>query len=93
MQQSDLAKFFTWICNFFDLVFRRVERFFNAAIENRVQNVFFALEVKIDRAVGNAGFARDVSNLGIEVTVVSKHTNRSAEDCFTLIADCGPNSC
>ena len=93
MQQSDLAEFFTRIIEFFDLLSRRVERLFNAAIENRMEYVFFAFEVEIDSAVGNAGLARDVGNLGVEVTVVRKHTNGRAQDCFTLIADSWREHC
>src|SRR5689334_6926647 len=93
MQRCDLAQFLLWICYTLDTFPRRVECFFNTAIENRMENVFLALEVEIDRAVRDAGFARDVGDFGIEVAVVGEDTGGGAQDCFTLIADRGADRC
>ena len=81
----DLAQFLLWICDAFDPFPRGVECFCNVAIEDRMKNVFLALEVEIDRAVGYAGFARDVGDFGIEVAVVCEDTGSGAQNCFTLI--------
>jgi len=86
MQRCDLAQLLLWILDVLDLFPGSVERFLNAAIENRMKDVFLALEVKVDSAVGDAGFARDVGNFGIEVTVVCEDPGGGAQDCFTLIA-------
>src|SRR5215217_3684752 len=87
MQRRDLAQFLPWILNALDLFPRGVERFLNAAIKNRMKNIFLALEVKINGAVGDAGLASNISNFRIEVTVVREDTGGSAQDCFTLITD------
>jgi len=47
-------------------------RLFHAAIENGMKDFFLALEVEVNGAVGNAGLAGDVGNLGVEITVVSE---------------------
>jgi hypothetical protein len=55
-----------------------------------MQDVFFVFEVKIDGAVGHAGFASDVGDFGVEIAVVSKDTDRRAKDRFALVSDYGP---
>src|SRR6185437_8923326 len=51
MQCRDLAQFLLWIRDTLDSFPRGVECFFNAAIEDRMENVFLALEVEIDCAI------------------------------------------
>jgi hypothetical protein len=51
---------------------------FHAAIEDRMQNLFLAFEIEIDRAVGDAGFTSDVRDFGIKVTVVGEDANGRA---------------
>ena len=80
------------IRNALDLFPRGVERFFNAAVEDRMQDVFLALEVQVDGAVGDPGFARDVGDFRIEVTVVGEDAGSGAQDCLTFIANSGAHS-
>ncbi len=51
-----------------------------------MEYVLFAFKVKIDCAVGDAGFACDVGDFGIEVTIMRKHPGSGAQDCFALIS-------
>jgi hypothetical protein len=93
MQECDLSQSLARIGDVLDLFSGSAERVFDAAIEDRVEYVFFAFEVEIDGAVCNARFASDVGDFRIEVAVVRKHTYRRAQDCFAFIADGGANSC
>ena len=56
-----------------------------------MENLFFALEVKINGAVGDAGRARDIGDLRIEVTVVSEDADRRAQNGRALVSDDGTN--
>jgi hypothetical protein len=51
-----------------------------------VEDIFLAFEVEIDGAVGDSGFACDVGNFGIEVTIVREDTSGGAEDGLAFIA-------
>src|ERR1043165_8008694 len=86
MEQRSLPKLFFWIRDLGDLVSGGVECFFNTAIEDGMENVFFAFEVKIDSAIGDAGFARDIGDLRIEVTTMREDTDRSPQNSFTFIS-------
>ena len=92
MQRRNLAKFLPWIHNTLDLFPRGVERFFNATIENRVENVFFTFEVKIDCAVRDTGFTSDVGDFRIEVAVMCEDAGGGAQDCLAFIANGGAHS-
>src|SRR5689334_2930587 len=89
MQQSDAAQLLARIGKIFYLRARRSERVVDAAVEYGVKDFFFAFEVEINGAVGDAGFTRDVGDFRIEVTVVRKHANGRARDRLALIAACG----
>src|SRR5215213_450384 len=91
MQCRNLAQLFSWIRNPLDLFPRRVERFLDTAVEDRMENVFLALEVKIDGAIGDTSFARDVGDFRVEITVVGEDSDGGAQNRFTLIADDGTN--
>ncbi|HTF37237.1 MAG TPA: hypothetical protein VK651_02925 [Blastocatellia bacterium] len=56
-----------------------------------MQYFFLAFEIEIDSTVGNAGFARDVGDFGIEVAIIREYANGGAQDCAALISDRGPN--
>ena len=58
----------------------------NAAIEDGVENIFFAFEVEIDGAVGDAGLARDIGDFGIELAVMGEDGDNGAQDGFAFIA-------
>jgi hypothetical protein len=60
MQECDLSQSLARIGDVLDLFSGSAERVFDAAIEDRVEYVFFAFEVEIDGAVCNARFASDV---------------------------------
>jgi hypothetical protein len=51
-----------------------------------MEYVFLAFEVEIDGAIGNPGFASDVGDFGVEVTVVREDTDGGAQNRFALIA-------
>src|SRR4029078_5021089 len=86
MQCRDLAQLFSWICNGLDLFPRGVERFLDTAIEDRMENVFLALEIKVDGAIGDTGFASDIGDFRIEITIMCEDTYGGAHNGFTLIA-------
>src|SRR6185295_12955796 len=49
-----------------------------------MQDLFFAFEIKIDRAVGHVGRARNVRHLGIEIAVARKDARGRAQNQFPL---------
>ena len=53
-------------------------------IKDGMQNLFFALEIKIDSTIGHVGFARDVRNLGIEIAVARKNARGRTQDQFAF---------
>ena len=64
-------------------------RFFHAAIEDGMKDVFFALEVEIDSAIGDAGLAGNIGDLGTEITVVGEDADTCAQNCFALVGNYG----
>ena len=87
MQLSDPSQLLAWITEILDQLAARRDRFSHVLIENRMQDLFFAFEIKIDRAVSDLCRARDVCNLGIEIPIASKHACRRPQDHRPLVAD------
>src|SRR5688500_10926792 len=52
-----------------------------------MQNFLFAFEVEVNGTIGNTGFTRNVSNLGIEITAAGEHTYRRAQNCLSFITN------
>jgi len=52
-----------------------------------MQNFIFALEIKINRAVGNSGFLGDVGDLRVKVTFSGKNLDRCSQNRFAFIGD------
>ena len=52
-----------------------------------MQDFLFAFEVKINRAVRNAGLARDIGNFGIEITIARENADCSTQDRAALVGD------
>src|SRR4029079_10374213 len=86
MQQRDAAQFFARVSDSFELLAAGSDCFLHAAIEDRMQDFFFALEIEIDGGVGHARFPWNISNLGVEVSVVSEDANRRAQNRFALVS-------
>src|SRR5687767_9057721 len=63
------------------------DRLFHVPIENGMQDFFFAFEVEVNGAVGDAGFACNVGDFRIEVTVVCKYLNGRAQNGPTFVGD------
>ena len=89
MKPGDASQLFARVGGLFELFAAGGDRFFHAAIENGMKDLLFALEVKIDCAIGYARLAGNISNLGVEITVVSKHCDSGAQNCFAFIGDHG----
>jgi hypothetical protein len=51
-----------------------------------MKDFFFAFEVEIDGTVGDSGFAGDVGDFRVEVTVVREDTSGGAQEGFAFIA-------
>ena len=60
------------------------EPFAHAALEDRDQQIVLALEVEVDRAGGDAGGARDIGDLSVEIPALGEDINRSAKDRVTF---------
>src|SRR5262249_22789384 len=60
-------------------------------VEDRNEDVVFVPEIKVDRAVGDAGLARDVSHFGIEESVARKDFYSAAQDGVVFSA-AGPGA-
>ena len=58
--------------------------FTHAALEDRHQQVVLALEVQVDGAGRDAGGARDVGDLGVEVAALGEDVDGGAEDGVAL---------
>jgi hypothetical protein len=91
VEQSDLTKFFPWIGNALDLLLCVSQRGIDTAIKDRVKDLFFAFEIKIDGAIRDSSLTRDISNLRIEVSIMSKHGYSRAQNRFALIASLWSN--
>src|SRR5205814_990958 len=85
VQACDATQLFARVCETGDLAPCLFQRSRNAAIEDRVQQFFFALEVEIDRAVGDTGGARHVRHLRVEVAVAREDLGGGAQDGRALI--------
>ena len=55
-------------------------------LEDGAKDFFLALEVEVDRAVGDARDARHVRHLRVEVAVSREDLRGGAEDCLALVA-------
>ena len=64
----------------------RAVELLHAALEQRDQQVVLALEVEVDRAVGDAGFLRDVGDLRGEEAVAREDPLGGVEDALALVA-------
>src|SRR6185312_8696923 len=80
VQQRDAPQFFPRVADSLELFAAGGDCFVHAAIENGMENFFFALEVEVDGAVGNARLTCDIGDLRVEVTVVSEDANRRAQN-------------
>jgi len=89
VKQRDATQFFPWISNRCELLRPSAHRLFHAAIENRVQDFFLALEIEIDGAVSDAGLASNVRDFGIEVAVVRKDSDRGTQDRAAFVSTAG----
>ena len=87
MQLSDPSQLLARIVKILDQLAARRDRFSHVLIENRMQDLFFAFEIKIDRPVSDVRRARDVGNLRIEIPIARKHPCRRAQNCNSLVAD------
>ena len=52
--------------------------------KNRDEQIFLAVEVEVDRAVGDACGARDFRHLRVEVAALRKDVDRRAENALAL---------
>src|SRR5258708_7767366 len=87
MKQRNAPQLLARIGNVFNLLPAFGNRFFHVAIEDRMEDFFFAFEVKIDSAIGDSGFARDVGDFGIEVAIVGKDTNSGTQNGAALVGN------
>ena len=53
-------------------------------LERRHEDLLFALEVEVDRAVGDVGLARDIGDAGVEIAVLSEYVNGCLQDPVSL---------
>jgi hypothetical protein len=77
---SDAAQFLTWVTHVLDQTAGRGDRIGNVLIENRMKNLFLALEVEINRAVRDVGGARDVGDFGVEIPVSREDAGGSPQN-------------
>lgn len=54
-----------------------------------MKDLLFTFEVEINSAIGDAGFAGNVRNFGVEVTVVGENANGGAQNCFAFVGNYG----
>src|SRR5205085_7528493 len=85
VQTRDAPQLLTRVCQVGDLRARVCQRVGYTAVEDRMENLFFALEVEIDRAVGHARDARHIRDLRIEVAVASEDLNGGAQNGLALV--------
>ncbi len=69
-----------------DRVLERGVELEHASLEQRDQQVVLALEVEIDRAVGHAGFLRDVRDFRGEEPVAREDSLGGRQDAVALVA-------
>jgi uncharacterized membrane protein YgcG len=66
------------------LALQRLQVVARVLAEDRDEEIFLAVEVEVDRAVGDAGRLRDLGDLGVEVAVAGEDVDRRAEDALAL---------
>jgi hypothetical protein len=54
-----------------------------------MKNLLLALEVEIHSAIGHSGLAGNISDFGVEVTIVGKNADRRAQNCLAFVGDDG----
>src|SRR5205807_9507196 len=67
-----------------ELALQRLQVVPRVLAENRDEQIFLAVEVKIDRAVRDARRFGDLRDLGVEVAVQGEDFDGSAKDAFAL---------
>jgi hypothetical protein len=65
-------------------LFERVQVVPRVLAEDRDQQVFLAVEIEVDRAVGYARRFRDLRDLGVEVAELGEHIDGGAKDALAL---------